>query len=70
MFFSNIHALFFTSFGFDKIIMSNNKGLEEIMTILSKPNEVKNKTMNIRKKHEKDNSHISLNTIIAVEYAC
>ena len=25
--------------------------------------------MNIRKKHEKDNSHISLNTIIAMEYA-
>lgn len=53
-----------------EIIMSNNKGLEEIMTILSEPNEAKNKTMNIRKKHEKDNSHISLNTIIAVEYAC
>lgn len=49
--------------------MSNNQGLEEIMNILTKPNEVKNKTMNIRKKYEKDNSHISLNTIIAMEHA-
>ena len=30
----------------------------------------KNKTMTIRKKHGKDNSHISLNTIIAMDYAC
>ena len=52
-----------------EIIMSNNQGLEEIMNILTKPNEVKNKTMNIRKKYEKDNSHISLNTIIAMEHA-
>lgn len=56
--------------GGTEIIMSNNKGLEDIMDILSKPNEVKNKTMNIRKKHGKDNSHISLNTIIAMDYAC
>ena len=31
--------------GGTEIIMSNNKGLEDIMDILSKPNEVKNKTM-------------------------
>ena len=42
-----------------EIIMSNNKGLEEIMTILSKPNEVKNKAW-ILEKNMKKTTHTYL----------